>query len=248
MTRTAFNTAALVTLTLTCSTSALAEDSIEVEFQNSLVSLQTLPMGDGTCTLEVEAEVRQTSNEDDLESTFVMDAIQITGGDKFIEFIPGMWNFMQEDAPCDEDDYSVVCKAYTMMIADAFPWQDDDGEWQDGWWQYEYDYLTSVSIPAGENTYSLRQYTLEAEGGFAVTDGEVFQERERVALNCDCWYRWDLNNDGQVSTADALVFLTVYGQNVDGTANAAMDINGDGLVGTLELMDLLSQFGGTCAN
>jgi hypothetical protein len=71
-------------------------------------------------------------------------------------------------------------------------------------------------------------------------------QRQAVTLDCPCWYRWDLNGDGLVSTADYLEVLAVYGQNVESALNAGLDIDGDGMIGTPELIDFLAQFGGSC--
>lgn len=51
----------------------------------------------------------------------------------------------------------------------------------------------------------------------------------------------DLNNDGTITTADLLLFLTIFGTTC--TPNSGADTNGDGLTGSGDLLEFLILFG-----
>jgi hypothetical protein len=72
-------------------------------------------------------------------------------------------------------------------------------------------------------------------------------ERTNTQSDCStdaCTCLGDLNNDGQINTADLLLFLSDFG--CSGTCIA--DLDGDGNTGTADLLLFLSLFGVACAN
>ena len=210
MTRTTIKTLVILGLSLTVSQTAWAQDSAELSFQNSEVELQTLPMGDGTCTLEVDAVTFESS-----PPGFVVDSIVVTGGDQTIELDP-----LYPAEECDAVDGTLIC-------GPAWEMSDESG------------FFASVSAPTGTSTYEVYQYTTSPKG-------KKLKQQEQVTLDCPCWLRWDLNDDGVVSTADLLLLLQIYGTSVEGTPNADLDVNGDAMIGSMELIDFLAQIGAGC--
>ncbi len=87
--------------------------------------------------------------------------------------------------------------------------------------------FASVSINTSGSAPTLMQY------GFASAD-------VRVPPLCT----GDLNNDGQVNTADLTILLVNFGLPV--TANFNGDLTGDGFVNTQDLAIFLSRFGTVC--
>tara|TARA_R110002020_G_scaffold463324_1_gene683372 strand:- start:312 stop:2033 length:1722 start_codon:yes stop_codon:yes gene_type:complete len=59
------------------------------------------------------------------------------------------------------------------------------------------------------------------------------------------WNRWDVNQDGEIGSADLLGFLVAYGavEGVDDEYNSALDSNSDGEIGSADLLDFLPNYG-----
>ena len=234
MTRTAINTITILALGLTGSQTSWAHESAEVSMQNSTVILETLPMGDGTCILDVEAFATLTNQPSDpyLQVGFQVESIVVTGGDQTMELLP---NFEQEPG-CEEVDGSLICGPTTVFFSDGI--EEVDGAWV-GYSTDTFEFYESVSTPTGISTYGVKQYTM-------TPNGKTLRQKQAVTLDCPCWYRWDLNEDGLVSIADYIDLLSIYGQNVEGTSNDSLDIDGNGLIDMTEMMDFLTQFGASC--
>lgn len=217
--------------------SAVAQDTAELEFQNNSIDVELASLGDGTCSLNIEAEMRNTSEPGNPETGFTVDSVSIDGADLDVLLLWG--NTPWGADPCTVVGDTLECTSAYMMTADGVTLQPDGTEL---WWFYDVlTYFADVSVPTGTTTFSVHQLTTTPDGG-------TLRQRQQVTLSCDCEYRWDLNNDGQVSTADYLEFLTLYGQPLTGTPEVDLDLDGDGQLGSAELMDLLGQFGGSCLN
>ena len=214
MTRTIINTLAILGLSLTVSQTAWAQDSAELSLQNSEVVLQMLSLGDGTCSLEVEAVTFESS-----VPGVQLESIVVTGGDQTIAL-----DLLYPTEECEEVDGTLTCgPAWELSGQTGF--------------------FASVSAPTGTSTYGVQEFTTAPRA-----KGRVLQQEQEqaVTLDCPCWYRWDLNGDGEVGSGDLVQLLSVYGQSVVGTPNAGLDVNGDGMIGSMELIDFLSQYGNSC--